>query len=47
VDARTGLSSVQPIGEPVRPCAGMSISTPIMSQDGREVAARDEAAGVA
>lgn len=45
VDARTGLSSVQPIGEPVRPCAGFSVSTPIMSQDGRELAARDEATG--
>jgi hypothetical protein len=45
VDQRTGLSSVQPVGEPVRPCAGMTLSTPIMSQDGLEVAARDEAIG--
>ena len=27
------------------PCAGMALSTPIMSQDGMEVAARDEASG--
>jgi hypothetical protein len=45
VDGPTGLSSVQPVGEPVRPCGGMALSTPIMSQDGREVAARDEATG--
>jgi hypothetical protein len=45
VDPRTGFSSVQPMGEPIRPCAGVSLSTPIMSQDGREVAARDEGSG--
>lgn len=45
VDARTGVSSLQPVGEPVRPCTGYALSTPIMSQNGREVAARDEATG--
>jgi len=34
-----------PLGVPVVPCAGMTLSTPIMSQDGTEVAARDEASG--
>lgn len=45
VDPRSGASRVTPIGERVTPCAGMSLSTPIMSQDGLEVAARDEATG--
>jgi hypothetical protein len=45
VDPRTGLSSVRPMGDPVPPCAGLSLSTPMMSQDGRELAARDEASG--
>jgi hypothetical protein len=40
-----GFSSVRPIGEPIVPCAGFALSTPIMSQTGREVAARDEATG--
>ncbi len=40
-----GVSSVRPIGEPVVPCAGYALSTPIMSQSGHEVAARDEATG--
>jgi hypothetical protein len=41
----TGVSSVRPIGEPVVPCRGSRLSTPIMSQDGREVAVRDESTG--
>ncbi len=45
VDAASGASSVRPVSEPVRPCAGVALSTPIMSQDGREVAGRDEATG--
>ncbi len=45
VDPRTEVSNVRPLGEPVVPCSGMSLSTPIMSQDGTEVAARDEATG--
>ncbi|MDH3421547.1 MAG: hypothetical protein OEN00_01050, partial [Gemmatimonadota bacterium] len=40
-----GRATVQPLGPPVVPCAGTSLSTPIMSQDGTEVAARDEATG--
>jgi hypothetical protein len=38
-------ATVRPLGGPVVPCAGMSLSTPIMSQDGTEVAAREEASG--
>jgi hypothetical protein len=45
VDTRSGAASVRPAGEPVRPCAGVALSTPIMSQDGQEVAGRDEATG--
>ena len=45
VDARTGASSVRPVGEVTQPCADVALSTPIMSQDGREVAGRDEATG--
>jgi len=45
VDAPTGAASVRPVGEVVRPCAGVALSTPIMSPDGREVAGRDEATG--
>ena len=45
VDARTRASSVRPVSEPVRPCTGVALSTPIMSQDGREVAGRDETTG--
>jgi hypothetical protein len=37
--------TVLPLGGPVVPCEGMGLSTPIMSQDGSEVAARDEATG--
>jgi hypothetical protein len=44
-DPGTRGPSVRPIGEPVIPCSGMSLSTPIMSQDGTEVAARDESTG--
>jgi hypothetical protein len=39
------LLSARALGEPVVPCEGMALSTPIMSQDGQEVAARDEASG--
>jgi len=45
VNALTGASSVRPVGEPVVPCRGARLSTPIMSQDGREVAVRDESTG--
>jgi hypothetical protein len=45
VDDRSGVASVQPVGEPIRPCADVALSTPIMSQDGLEVAGRDEATG--
>ena len=45
VDPRTGVLRVQPIGEPVTPCRETSLSIPIMSQDGLEVAARDESTG--
>jgi len=45
VNASTGVSSVRPVGEPVVPCRGMRLSTPIMAQSGREVAARDESTG--
>ena len=44
-DADGGDPRARALGDPVVPCEGMSISTPIMSQDGREVAARDEATG--
>ena len=45
VDPRTGVPRVRAIGEPVTPCRDMDLSTPIMSQDGLEFAARDEATG--
>ena len=45
VDPRTGVPRVRPLGEPVTPCRETSLSTPIMSQDGTEVAARDESTG--
>jgi hypothetical protein len=45
VDERTGASSVRPVGEVSQPCVGTALSTPIMSQDGREVAGRNEATG--
>jgi hypothetical protein len=45
VNASNGASSVRPVGEPVVPCRGMRLSTPIMAQSGREVAARDESTG--
>jgi hypothetical protein len=40
-----GGASVRPLGEPVTPCQGTALSIPIMSQDGLEVAARDEGTG--
>jgi hypothetical protein len=45
VDPRTGIPRIGPIGEPVTPCGETSLSIPIMSQDGLEVAARDESTG--
>jgi hypothetical protein len=45
VSPSAGAASVRPVGEPVVPCQGMRLSTPIMSQNGREVAARDESTG--
>jgi hypothetical protein len=42
---RGGPATVRALGAPVVPCDGMELSTPIMSQDGTEVAARDEASG--
>ncbi len=45
VNPTTGASSVRPVGEPIVPCEGQALSTPIMSQTGREVAARDERTG--
>ena len=44
-DPQMRVPRVRPIGEPVTPCTGMSLSIPIMSQDGTEVAARDESTG--
>ncbi len=44
-DPSTGIPSVRPVGQPTVPCLGRALSTPIMSQTGREVAARDEATG--
>jgi hypothetical protein len=41
----SGRALVRPLGETVVPCGGMSLSIPIMSQDGRELAARDERTG--
>jgi hypothetical protein len=38
-------ATVLALGAPIVPCAAMPLSTPIMSQDGTEVAARDEATG--
>ena len=45
LDPGTDGPRVRPIGEPVTPCRETSLSTPIMSQDGLEVAARDESTG--
>lgn len=45
VNPTTGASSVRPVGEAVVPCVGSALSTPIMSQTGLEVAARDESTG--
>jgi len=43
--AGRGAASVRPLAEPVVPCQAMQLSTPIISQDGLEVAARDERTG--
>src|SRR5690606_41473792 len=45
VDAATGISSARPVGERVEPCEGAPLSTPILAQDGRRVAVRDERSG--
>ena len=45
LDPGTDGPRVRPIGEPVTPCRETSLSTSIMSQDGLEVAARDESTG--
>ncbi|HET9950010.1 MAG TPA: hypothetical protein VFQ22_13895, partial [Longimicrobiales bacterium] len=45
VDPATGVSSVRPVGERVEPCEGAPLSTPILAQDGRRVAVRDERSG--
>ena len=45
VNPRTRESSVRPLADPVTPCNGMTLSTPILSPDGLELAARDEATG--
>ena len=45
LDPRADGPRVRPIGEPVAPCRERPLSTPIMSQDGTEVAARDESTG--
>jgi len=44
-DATSDVASVRPLDEPVEPCEGYALSTPIMSRDGREVSARDEETG--
>lgn len=38
-----GPAAVRPRGDVVHACAGLQVSIPIMAQDGRELAARDEA----
>lgn len=38
-------ADVRPVAEPVEPCPERRLSIPIMSQSGREVAARDESTG--
>jgi hypothetical protein len=45
VNPSSGMASVRPLGEPIQPCEGLGLSTPIMSQDGLEVAARHESTG--
>lgn len=45
LDPAAGAPSVRPLGDPVTPCQGTALSIPIMSQDGFELAARDEATG--
>ena len=40
-----GRAEVEPLGKPVHTCPDFQLSIPIMAKDGREVAARDEAAG--
>lgn len=43
--AASGAPRVRPRGPPVRACPGMQVSLPIMTQDGRELGARDESTG--
>ena len=43
--AGRGTAAVRPLAEPVVPCQATQLSTPIISQDGLEVAARDERTG--
>jgi len=40
-----GSATVNPLGPRTVPCRGMSLSTPIISKDGQEIAARDESTG--
>ena len=44
-DVRTGRLIVEPLGDPVIACSNLTISIPILSHNGRELAARDEQAG--
>jgi hypothetical protein len=43
--ARGGAAAARPLGPVVVPCRGMTLSIPILSQDGHELAARDDRAG--
>jgi len=40
-----GAVRVQPVTEKIDACPGMGLSTPILSKDGQEIAARDESTG--
>lgn len=40
-----GTASVTPLSPKLAPCPGMVLSTPILSKDGTEIAARDESTG--
>lgn len=41
----SGDLTVRPLGRKMRACPGMGLSLPILSKDGRELAARDESTG--